>query len=55
VEILIIFKTIGKIKVVEVLEALRTSMFSFNKIIHETHLINFRQEKGFLRKNLNNY
>lgn len=55
VEILIIFKTIGKIKVVEVLEAIRTSMFSFNKIIHETHLINFRREKGFLRKNLNNY
>jgi len=51
----IVFKTIGKIIVVEVLEVLKTLMTSFNKIIDETHLINFRQEKDFLRKNFNNY
>ena len=53
-EVPIIFKIIGKIEVVKVLEVHKTLMFSFNQIIQETHIINFPQEKGSQQKNCNN-
>ena len=53
-EIRMIFNNLGKIEVVEVLKVLRTLMFSYSQIIDETHLINFRQEKGFQQKNCKN-